>query len=751
MTTAALKLGIVIVHYNTSEDLGRCLASLSAYAPACSHRIVVVDNASSDPGLAAVQRAYPQCDWLLNQENVGYSRGCNQGMARIDAEYYLVINPDIVQQPGSIDALLSFAHQHPKAGIIGPQLLNEDGSIQDSCRRFYTSRTLLLRRTFLGKLFPNSQTVQRHLMHDFDHESSRPVDWVLGGCILVRRTALAATGPMDERFFLYFEDVDWCYRMWRAGWEVLYTPASRFTHRHRRESAKGLRSRSFWLHLTSLISFYEKWGMLVYLLKKWRRPLASFSLWLLDMVALTVAFVGAYALRSLAGGLFPNALPEALYPLSEYRSVYLFAGLLATVTFAVSGRYRSEASRLSVHPFRHLQQTGTVALLLLASSYLGHQEVVSRVVLLLFLVLMTLMTALAGSFYRRLRQRMQRGFLSLERTLLVGAAPRIQAWLEGAGDLCLEGVDVVGYASDARDGSDATDASNASDASAATMQPPLGQGEVPWLGDWQDIPAVVERYRISQVVFWASPPATLQSTAVLAQLYRQSIRLRWRIDAVWLLAAGARAEPFGGQESGLVDANTTSAGAALLQRGLSWVGGLGLAIGGFLPFLWLRLVRIPRADASLEEVEVSAGWEQRWRLMLAVDRERRVLPLIWQWRLAGALLRGELGFFGVRLRLADRSEPQVEPIAPFWHLAWRRPGLGGAWSLAPSGRPATPLLPDDTTSAEGGLARGLRIWRQLWRDPGGLGCLTVATSVPEAPAASEESDELHPQGEEARQ
>jgi len=331
-----LKLAIVIIHYNTSGDLERCLASLAAFPAGVGHEIVVVDNASVDEGLTDVQHRYPACRWIINDVNVGYARGCNQGMEAVEADYYLVLNPDIVVQPGALDRLLEFADDHPRAGMVGPQLLNEDGSIQDSCRRFYTFKTFLLRRTFFGKIFPDSLTVQRHLMKDFDHRSSRPVDWVLGGCLLVRRSAMDRIGPMDERFFLYFEDVDWCYRMWQAGFEVQYTPDARFEHRHRRASAQGKFSKSFWLHLGSLISFYEKWGMLVWLVKKWREPLLVFLMWALDMAALTGAFAASYGLRGLAGGLFP----EPLFPLSEYRPLLFFAWLLATVTFLMTGRYR---------------------------------------------------------------------------------------------------------------------------------------------------------------------------------------------------------------------------------------------------------------------------------------------------------------------------------------------------------------------------------------------------------------------------
>jgi len=396
-----LKLAVVIIHYNSSADLDKCLASLAACAPAVEHRVVVVDNASVDKGLDEVHRNHPDCLWIFNKENVGYARGCNRGMAQVDAEYYLILNPDIVVQPGALDRLLDFADAHPRAGVVGPQLLNTDGSIQNSCRRFYTLKTLLLRRTILGRIFPDSRTVHLHLMDDFDHQTSRPVDWILGGCMLARRSAMERTGPMDERFFLYFEDVDWCYRMWQAGFEVQYTPDARFVHHHRRDSAAGKFSKSFWFHLGSLISFYEKWGMFVWLMKKWRDPLLVFLLWTLDMAGLTAAFGLAYALRGAMGGLFA----EPLYPVAEYMPLLMFSWLLASLTFLLTGRYRPDRPgrhRGARSLPEHLQQIGVVAVLLLASTYLGHLEVISRAVLLMFIPLLAVMTAAGEGMFRRI-------------------------------------------------------------------------------------------------------------------------------------------------------------------------------------------------------------------------------------------------------------------------------------------------------------------------------------------------------------
>jgi GT2 family glycosyltransferase len=708
-----VKLAIVIIHYNTSADLDRCLESLTAYPPACDHAIVVVDNASQDTGLAAVQERFPSVHWLLNSENVGYARGANLGMATEAAEYYLLLNPDIAAQPGAIDALLAFADSQPKAGIVGPQLLNEDGSIQDSCRRFYTFRTLLMRRTFLGKLFPRSQIVDDHLMRDFDHRSARPVDWVLGGCLLARRAAVERVGTMDERFFLYFEDVDWCYRMWQAGHEVLYTPDARFMHRHRRESAKGALQRSFWHHLGSLISFYEKWGLLVYLVKKWRRPLSILLLWLVDMLALIAAFLGAYGLRAWATPLFD----EALFPLSEYRPLLIFSCLLVSATFLLSGRYRDSRHRRPRGFLTHIRRVGIVSLLLLASTYLSHQQVYSRAVLLIFVPLFALTTALGEDWFRAVRRRMERGYISLERTLLVGDPNRLAAWLERVRDARGLGIDLVGYLAEPAVGG-------------AQALPPLNRGEVPWLGPWSDVLAVVERYRVSQVVFWEQPRREDEDLLLLTRLRMQRMRLRWRVPEAWLLMAGARSEQFGGQVSGVLEPATGSLIGSLLVRSLDLVLALALSVISVLPFLWLRLVRGGTKRGLLRDVTCVDLGDHPVPLRLACSVEGRVRPLWWQWSLAWSVLRGRLSIYGSRLRLEGRESGFTAPgrLAAFWRLGPRKAGLTGRWALpawGPGGEAAVqsaPLEGESRRPFSFGVfcAMIISVMRQLLLDPGGL-------------------------------
>ncbi len=681
----AVRLGIVIVHYNTPDDLGRCLASLRDQAPACDHETVVIDNASTAPGLEELQAEYPDVRWIRNTENAGYGRGCNQGMAMLAADYHLILNPDIVVLPGALDALLSFADQRPRAGLIGPQLLNEDGTVQESCRRFYTLGTLLLRRTFLGKLFPNSRTVQRHLMQDFDHAGPRPVDWVLGGCLLVRREALDRCGPMDERFFLYFEDVDWCYRMWQCGFEVVYAPDSRFVHRHRRSSASGTFNRSFWLHLTSLISFYEKWSLVVYAVKKWRRPLEVGLHWLLDMVLLAVALLGAYGVRRLLQPVFA----EELLPLSWYGGWLGYAAILVTVAFLLMGRYRSPRQAATKAWGAHFKQMGLVALLLLAGSYLGREDVMSRAVLLIMLALYSGLTVWATGVVRRLHQRLERGYLALERTVLVGPRGSLTEWLDSSGDLRSLGVDVVGYVT--------------ADTAPVAGHPALGDGDVPWLGSPDELPALVDRFRVSQVAFWHPPESTSPAPRLLARLRRMRIRLRWILQEAWLLAAGARAESFGAAPSGVLDPDDGHILRRLAARPVEILIGLPLWLTANLTAV-ARGRMVKRNEAAAECVDVADDRDHNGQIDVFVRQDGRPLPLWWQPGLTSALLTGRIGLVGAPLgSVTERAGAAGDPATDLRVAAATRPGLTGTWASRPG--------PD-------GVPR--RAWMEFFMNPGGL-------------------------------
>ncbi len=228
---ALMQLSTVIVNYRSRQRLRMCLAALQADATGIAHETLVVDNDPSDGALEAVARDFPQVRAIPNQENVGYARAINQGIAATTGEFVLAMNPDCVLERGSLAALTGYLRTHPRTGVVGPRILDSDGKLQYSARSFPDHLTFLFNRySLLTRLFPNNPFSRRYLLSDWDHASVRDVDWLSGACLMVRRTAIEEVGPMDEAYFMFNEDVDWCRRMKQAGWGVTYVPEALVCH-----------------------------------------------------------------------------------------------------------------------------------------------------------------------------------------------------------------------------------------------------------------------------------------------------------------------------------------------------------------------------------------------------------------------------------------------------------------------------------------------------------------------------------------
>ncbi|HEY7727377.1 MAG TPA: glycosyltransferase family 2 protein, partial [Candidatus Eisenbacteria bacterium] len=271
---------LVVVHYLTRGPLSRLLESLRRARPAPLREMLIVNNSGEALDDLLADLPCP-VRVLAPGRNLGYARGVNLGLEAAGDEDVLVLNPDVVIPPGSLEALARCAAEHPRAGILGPRLEHPDGRLQYSARRFYNWRTLVLRRAPLGPWAERTRAVRDHLMTDWDHADTRPVDWVIGAAMYVRRRAVRDVGRMDERYFLYFEDVDWCQRMWRHGYEIVYCADARMVHAYARASA-GLAPRSVRAHAAGLLRFAEKWSAVLYVMTQYRRRIAQVATLLLD-------------------------------------------------------------------------------------------------------------------------------------------------------------------------------------------------------------------------------------------------------------------------------------------------------------------------------------------------------------------------------------------------------------------------------------------------------------------------------------
>ena len=217
-------VAVVVVTWNALPWIERCLASVR------DHPTVVVDNGSTDGTVAFVRERFPEAT-LVEQLNRGLAAGWNAGMrAAGDARYYLILNADAWVVDDAVARLVAVADARSDAAVVGPRLLNPDGSLQRSVRGFPTLWRLATEYFFLRKLAPRTSALNAFYAGGFDHDRPREAEYLMGACMLVRRAAVDDVGPVDESFFLFSEETDWHLRFRRAGWTVLFTPDAEVVH-----------------------------------------------------------------------------------------------------------------------------------------------------------------------------------------------------------------------------------------------------------------------------------------------------------------------------------------------------------------------------------------------------------------------------------------------------------------------------------------------------------------------------------------
>jgi hypothetical protein len=252
MPDHAINVSIVVVSFNTRDLLQACLQAIPATIMGRECETIVVDNASGDGSAAMVAELFPSVVLIQNETNRGFAAANNQALAISRGRLVLLLNSDAVLLPDTLPILVRFMDDHPECGLVGGQLLNPDGSFQGSFADFPTLGSELLLLTTLSRWlrqpgYPSYPAEQSRL--------ARSVDWVFGACMLVRRAAIDQVGGLDEDYFMYTEETDWCYRLRQAGWTISYVPAARLLHwsgqsaSHVPERKRGQLYRSKWLFL----------------------------------------------------------------------------------------------------------------------------------------------------------------------------------------------------------------------------------------------------------------------------------------------------------------------------------------------------------------------------------------------------------------------------------------------------------------------------------------------------------------------
>ena len=252
-----MKLSIIIVSWNVKKDLANCLRSIEENPASKPFEVIVVDNASSDGTVESVRNKFPEVVVIANSQNLGFAAANNQGIEKSQGEYILLLNPDTIVHSGSVDVLIEFMDENKDVGICGPQLLNQDGTIQSSVRCFPTFRGALYRHTVIRYLGLFKNEYKKWLMKSFDHKTKMDVDQVMGAALMIRQSIIEDIGVMDEQFFMYYEEVDLCFRIKQAGWRVVFMPEVVITHLGSQSSGQ-IPAKKQMLAITSLLKFFRK-------------------------------------------------------------------------------------------------------------------------------------------------------------------------------------------------------------------------------------------------------------------------------------------------------------------------------------------------------------------------------------------------------------------------------------------------------------------------------------------------------------
>jgi len=693
---AAIDVSVIIVHYRRPELLARCLETIAQSRTSARTEVLIVDNDPLDDAggrLAALHGAR----YLRNERNLGYGRAINQGIAAARGRHFLILNPDIEVKPGSIDALVAHMDGHPEAGIAGPKLFSPDGSLQYSARTFYTLPVILLRRTPLGRLSPNARVVREHLMMEWDHAGTREVDWLIGGAILVRREAVDDVGGMDERFFLYFEDVDWCSRMHRRGWQVVYVPAAEMIHAHQRASVGGFLTRGQRIHLESALRFYEKWSLVLYLWKRHATTLRAAATLTADVVLLSIAFLAAYFTRYLLGMLIPGwSEAKPVFALQVYSRFIPFADLVAVGIFSFLGLYRGEVWRDRWREFLQLAKGILLtSLVVLAVTYLSTTRPLSRFTVLIFFPYALLGVGLGRALLRRLVAGMRERRIQLRRLAVFAPRARIaelKRRFETHGTFGYEPIYLAHEETQERTealGGRRTEGGG--DAGAAG-----GGAKAGGLGERQ-VRLLVEE-RIAEVVLFDSPDHAALVARLLPRLLASGLPVTYVPPAERHLHAGVRVRDFMGF-GGLCLGRTAPRVHGWGKRAADLVLTCVLLVVG-LPFHLLQALHSGGRVIAWTTRIGRAGREIQVPLYAAETKLLRALPLLRGYPLLVQVLSGEMSLVGlIPLTLGQwqaageeyRLDPPDAPagILPAWGIPGRFAGYASqqpeealAWNQA---------------------------------------------------------------------
>ncbi|WP_059049298.1 glycosyltransferase family 2 protein [Paenibacillus senegalimassiliensis] len=226
-----MDLSILIVNYNTCRLTLDCLQSVYDSKTVYSYEVIVVDNASSDDSVESIRREYPGTPLIANIDNTGFAKANNQAMAVAKGRYVLLLNSDTIVQPDTLQTMVAYMDENPQVGASGCKIILPDGSLDKACKRGFPTPSASFYYAFgFSRLFPDKPKFNQYQLGYLDPNETYPIDCLVGAFMLVRRETIQQVGGLDETFFMYGEDIDWCYRIKQAGWDIHYHPATYIVH-----------------------------------------------------------------------------------------------------------------------------------------------------------------------------------------------------------------------------------------------------------------------------------------------------------------------------------------------------------------------------------------------------------------------------------------------------------------------------------------------------------------------------------------
>ena len=294
-----MRLSVVFLNYNTRDLTRQALNSVLAATEGLAVEIFVVDNASVDGSADMVAEEFPQVKLICNASNVGFAAGNNVALRQVTGEYVLLINTDTIVRQDALRTMVEFLDAHPEAGACGCKILDPDGTLQlDSRRGFPTPLAAFCKMSGLSRFFPKHPLIAHYHMTYLDPEQTAEVEVLSGSCMMVRKAAMDQVGLLDEDYFMYGEDIDWCYRFHQAGWKIYYVPTTSIIH-FRGESGRGVPLR---------ILYRKSRAMSIFVNKHMARRFRFFPLWLLQV---GIALHGTFRLLARAGRALAMPLIDA--------------------------------------------------------------------------------------------------------------------------------------------------------------------------------------------------------------------------------------------------------------------------------------------------------------------------------------------------------------------------------------------------------------------------------------------------------